>query len=236
MIDTNLIEIIEQCLMLDNAAKEIYISLSKNTKDVPIMELWQELAEDEKQHVVYWEQLLAQVNKQEVPNVFDNPKKIKKVLKELKTKIDKISMRAKNISKIVPSFILAYQLEFYLLHPAFAALFHLMKKHTDNKSPEDDYEAHINKIINAMIELDHVTPEFQLFAQFVQRIWNDNRQLAKRIGDIQTIDGLIPICTNCKKVINYEGYWETVEYYIKKHLDESFTHWICPECMETLYQ
>jgi hypothetical protein len=131
--------------------------------------------------------------------------------------------------------LLAYKLEFYLLHPAFAALFHLMRKHTGDSSPEDDYEEHINKLIEALRSLEQSTPEFELFGEFARQMWHDNLEMAEQIGEIKTLGDLIPVCTNCKKTINYKGYWEEVEYYVKKMPDASFTHWICPECIKKLY-
>jgi methyl-accepting chemotaxis protein len=48
------------------------------------------------------------------------------------------------------------------------------------------------------------------------------------------IQGLIPICSNCKKIRDDEGYWQQVEQYISKHSDASFTHGYCPTCLEAL--
>ncbi len=48
------------------------------------------------------------------------------------------------------------------------------------------------------------------------------------------IQGLIPICSNCKKIRDDEGYWQQVEQYIGKHSDASFSHGYCPTCLETL--
>jgi hypothetical protein len=32
-----------------------------------------------------------------------------------------------------------------------------------------------------------------------------------------------------------EGYWNQIESYLSKHSDASFTHSVCPACMEELY-
>ena len=52
---------------------------------------------------------------------------------------------------------------------------------------------------------------------------------------IKTLQRLIPICPNCKKVRNDGGYYEHVEQYVSEHSDARFSHGICPECMEELY-
>ena len=39
----------------------------------------------------------------------------------------------------------AFRIEFYMLHPAFAILYHILKTDTGDISPEDDYQNHIEK-------------------------------------------------------------------------------------------
>jgi len=53
---------------------------------------------------------------------------------------------------------------------------------------------------------------------------------------IQTLSGLIPICSHCKKIRNDGGYYEQLEKYIMDHSDAVFSHGICPECAEKIYQ
>lgn len=53
--------------------------------------------------------------------------------------------------------------------------------------------------------------------------------------ELATLSGLLPICSNCKKVRNDKGYWESVEQHISDHSEVIFSHGICPECLEKLY-
>ena len=82
-----------------------------------------------------------------------------------------------------------------------------------------------------------------------QRLWETGqalkRSLAERtrlIGDLQsaaaevkTLRGLIPICSNCKKIRDGEGAWHHLETYIQKRSEVRFTHGLCPECLKMLY-
>ena len=52
---------------------------------------------------------------------------------------------------------------------------------------------------------------------------------------IKTLKGIVPICANCKKIRDDEGFWEQVEVYITKNSDALFSHSICPDCMAKLY-
>ncbi|MFA5835116.1 MAG: histidine kinase N-terminal 7TM domain-containing protein [Bacteroidota bacterium] len=55
-------------------------------------------------------------------------------------------------------------------------------------------------------------------------------ELQEALANVKTLGGLLPICANCKKIRDDEGYWNQVEQYIGKHTDAKFTHGICPEC------
>lgn len=47
--------------------------------------------------------------------------------------------------------------------------------------------------------------------------------------------GLLPICSNCKKIRDDQGYWCQIESYIRDHSDIDFSHGICPDCLKLLY-
>ncbi|HDP95987.1 MAG TPA: hypothetical protein ENN40_11610 [Candidatus Aminicenantes bacterium] len=60
-------------------------------------------------------------------------------------------------------------------------------------------------------------------------------ELRDKIAEIRSLQGILPICSHCKKVRNDKGYWEQVEMYIQTHSDARFSHGICPECAGKLY-
>ena len=61
------------------------------------------------------------------------------------------------------------------------------------------------------------------------------KELQYALDNIKTLQGLIPMCANCKKIRDDKGFWNQVEKYIGEHTDAEFTHGICPECAITLY-
>jgi DNA-binding response OmpR family regulator len=61
------------------------------------------------------------------------------------------------------------------------------------------------------------------------------QELQYALDNIKTLQGLIPICANCKKIRDDKGYWNQVEGYISEHTDAEFTHGICPDCAKKLY-
>ena len=57
------------------------------------------------------------------------------------------------------------------------------------------------------------------------------RNLQQALDNAKTLHGLLPMCAWCKKIRNDKGYWQKVEAYVQEHSDASFTHGICPECL-----
>ncbi|RJP85758.1 MAG: CBS domain-containing protein [Desulfobacteraceae bacterium] len=62
-----------------------------------------------------------------------------------------------------------------------------------------------------------------------------NRQLKEALGQIKTLQGLLPICSVCKKIRDDKGYWNQIEHYISEHSEAQFSHGICPPCAKKLY-
>lgn len=69
----------------------------------------------------------------------------------------------------------------------------------------------------------------------VTRLEEKNMELEKALAEVKKLQGLLPICSNCKKVRDDKGYWNQIESYFEKHSDLSFSHGMCPGCMEALY-
>lgn len=59
--------------------------------------------------------------------------------------------------------------------------------------------------------------------------------LQSALSDVKTLSGLVPICSNCKKIRDDRGYWTQLEAYIQEHSTAKFSHGVCPECMSKLY-
>ena len=62
-----------------------------------------------------------------------------------------------------------------------------------------------------------------------------NQELEQTLNEVKTLQGLIPICSSCKKSRDDKGYWNQIEAYIAEHSQAQFSHGICPECIKKLY-
>jgi len=48
--------------------------------------------------------------------------------------------------------------------------------------------------------------------------------------DVKVLQGLLPICSYCKKIRDDQGYWQQVERYIAARSEAGFSHGMCPDC------
>lgn len=54
--------------------------------------------------------------------------------------------------------------------------------------------------------------------------------LQNALAEVSAIQGLIPICSYCKKIRDDGGAWNQMEQYISSRSKAKFSHGICPEC------
>ena len=66
----------------------------------------------------------------------------------------------------------------------------------------------------------------------LQQLIEENQQA---MSEIKILRGILPICSQCKKIRDDEGYWTQIEAYISEHSDVEFTHGMCAECAKELY-
>jgi sigma-B regulation protein RsbU (phosphoserine phosphatase) len=58
------------------------------------------------------------------------------------------------------------------------------------------------------------------------------RELEDVLARLKQLQGLLPICSYCKKIRDDQNYWQQVEDYISEHSEAEFSHGICPDCYE----
>ena len=73
------------------------------------------------------------------------------------------------------------------------------------------------------------------------RVLSLQEKLADRVAELQTaltsvkqLQGLLPICSYCKRIRGDDLYWQQVEGYLAEHSAVQFSHGICPSCYEGL--
>lgn len=82
----------------------------------------------------------------------------------------------------------------------------------------------INTIIRVIV--------FSLFAYFVSRTARQTREMAERVN---LLEGILPICSLCKKIRDDHGDWQPVETYVSNRSEALFSHSLCPDCLKRDY-
>lgn len=58
-------------------------------------------------------------------------------------------------------------------------------------------------------------------------------RILKLQAEVRQLEGLLPICTYCKKIRSDDDAWQAIEVYLTRQTEASFSHGICPECYES---
>ena len=82
-------------------------------------------------------------------------------------------------------------------------------------------EAGADDFLNKPVDMDELTARLRV----AERI------LAMRT-EMKQLEGLLPICSYCKKIRDDKNTWQPIEGYIKNRSEATFSHGCCPTCIE----
>ena len=55
-------------------------------------------------------------------------------------------------------------------------------------------------------------------------------RMVRQEQELRVLEGLLPICSFCKKIRDESGHWRQLETYIADRSPARFSHTFCPEC------
>ena len=61
-------------------------------------------------------------------------------------------------------------------------------------------------------------------------------ELEGALAQVRQLEGLLPICSYCKKIRDEQNFWQRVDSYLSEHTDVMFSHGICPDCYRDVVQ
>ena len=79
-------------------------------------------------------------------------------------------------------------------------------------------------------EIKAAVREKKILAENKRKLENSNSELREVLARTKILRGLLPICSNCKRIRSDEGYWTQIENYVSQHSELLFSHGLCPEC------
>jgi len=177
--------IIRQCLRLDTAAVAIYGQMAENASESSFKKYWSKMAADEGEHVLFWKKLLVLSRDGIMPQVFDRPYEVLAELKEVARNVTRLKKESAGQLEPGPSLLLCLQLEFHLLHQAFATLFNYaryLEEGTGLERTVDEYDSHVNGFFRFLCKYKELTPELRLLGDALCKLWQRNRELAAQIS------------------------------------------------------
>lgn len=61
------------------------------------------------------------------------------------------------------------------------------------------------------------------------------KKLETTLAEVRRLNGLLPICVTCKRILSTKGYWSRMEIYIERYSDARVSPSLCPDCASKLY-
>jgi sigma-B regulation protein RsbU (phosphoserine phosphatase) len=94
-------------------------------------------------------------------------------------------------------------------------------------------QAGANDYLSKPFHRDELKARVGVGAQMVtlqQTLAERVKELEQALSQVKQLQGMLPICSYCKKIRNDQNYWQRVEGYISDHTGVEFSHGICPDC------
>ena len=88
----------------------------------------------------------------------------------------------------------------------------------------EQHEGSVTRTVDLMVTTAPVTVEGRQLALLI----------LEDISELVQLRRLLPICSKCKKIRDDQEYWHSLESYMSKNLDLTFTHGICPSCAKEM--
>ncbi|MFA6567971.1 MAG: diguanylate cyclase [Victivallales bacterium] len=194
-----LARILDICIRIDAQAFSLYSKIEKSCTDDVFKSFWKSMAEEEKEHVLFWKKAHQLAEKNLLPNVFEDPSATLKKFEKLLARTCELIKKVKDLSNPSEILTIAYRLEFYMLNPEFATMFHIFKTLDGVENMEERYNQHVNEFIQGLMKYGETIPDAELLGDTLQSLWTDNKRLARE----NTLDLLTGI-------LNRRGFFNAV--------------------------
>jgi len=185
-----LVEVLKYCLMLDAEAYRLYNKISDSCADEELRSFWSSMAEEEKEHVDFWRKAKELAEKDLLPNIFEDLEGTRNKFEKIHGKVQGLIKNIKDFSNMSEILSLAYRLEFYMLTPEFATMFHIFRTLEGVDSMEEKYNQHISEFTAGLMKYGESIPEAEILGETLQNLWMDNKRLAKE-STVDLLSGLL---------------------------------------------
>ncbi|HLY59195.1 MAG TPA: response regulator [Terriglobia bacterium] len=98
-------------------------------------------------------------------------------------------------------------------------------------------EAGADDYISKPFDREELRARVQVGVRLVElqrKLADQVEELTHALEQVKQLQGLLPICSYCKKIRGDDNYWQNVETYVGEHSEAQFSHSICPDCFEAV--
>jgi len=186
-------QIVSLCLQIDELAETTYGRLADSAGSDSLAAFWAERSAEERRHVSFWQAMTALSKDGMLPQIFEDPVRTVKGLQANLKHVKRLWKTTELEDNPNAPFLMAYRLEFYLLHPAYEILFRFARNldgHDLLNSPEEEYEEHIQNFLQGVSKWGSSTPEMDSMGEMLLTLWRRNRQLT-RDSSTDALTGLL---------------------------------------------
>ncbi len=186
MNDDHVLDIADLCLAIDKKAFQTYHRFAEASDEAELRQMWLTMAEAERGHITFWESVKATAEEHPLPEIFEDPARVRNELEQRLFRIAAPSERWERTRTLGDAFLLACRLEFAMTHPAYAMFYHTLGQLAGAANPQYDYDLHLNHFVSMIDRYGKNTPELELLGEAIQNQWQTNRVLTQLV----LLDGL----------------------------------------------
>ncbi len=96
------------------------------------------------------------------------------------------------------------------------------------KAGADDY---VTKPFDAAVLRARVDVGLRVL-RLQQKLSDRVTELEVALANVKRLQGLLPICSYCKRIRDDGNYWKQVDTYLAENTDAKLSHGFCPDCFE----
>lgn len=194
MTSDSLKAILSSCREMDILASKLYFKIAQKCNTHESKSFWEEMANEEREHIRFWESAIKFSNENTIPSIFENDQLVKDEIRNSINKANKLLEDLEQNNNLDSFFLTAYWMEFLLLFPSFNLIFHYIGLLSNGVNLENEYEKHLIRFVDGFKRFGKVSPEMELLGSLLSNLWKRNHELVK-----------INIYDSLTKVFNRKG-------------------------------
>ena len=94
----------------------------------------------------------------------------------------------------------------------------------------DGHQLHVSSSSEALATVVAAAPDLVVID--LEALEELLHELQATKESLKSLEGLIPMCAQCKNVRNPDDSWEPIESFLQRHLAVQFTHTLCPKHLD----